>query len=84
MGYFRYNTSNLITIPNFYNSGVYLKWVSDCYGFLNEPLSNRLLENSYDIRSIQELPGHRNLQTVMIYTHVASKNILGVRSSLDK
>lgn len=32
----------------------------------------------------QDLLGHKNLQTTMIYTHVATKNILGVRSPLDK
>lgn len=37
-----------------------------------------------DIRTIQELLGHSNLQTTMIYTHMASKNILSVRSPLDK
>ena len=37
-----------------------------------------------DRRTIQELLGHRNLQTTMIYTHVATKNVLGVRSPLDK
>jgi site-specific recombinase XerD len=42
-----------------------------------------LLENGYDIRTIQELLGHQNLQTTMIYTHVATKNVLGVRSPLD-
>jgi len=42
------------------------------------------LENGYDIRTIQELLGHRNLQTTMIYTHVARKNVLGVRSPLDR
>lgn len=43
-----------------------------------------LLENGYDIRTIQELIAHINLRTTMIYTHAASKNILGVRSPLDK
>ena len=42
------------------------------------------LENAYDIRTIQELLGHQNLQSTMIYTHVAKKNVLGVRSPLDK
>jgi site-specific recombinase XerC len=42
------------------------------------------LKNAYDIRTIQELLGHQNLQTTMIYTHVAKKNVLGVRSPLDK
>ncbi len=46
--------------------------------------ATHLLEKGYDIRTIQELLGHRNLQTTMIYTHVASKNILGVRSPLDR
>jgi len=48
-----------------------------------EVFLTNLFENGYDIRTIQELLGHRNLQTTMIYTHVASKNILGVRSPLD-
>ena len=46
--------------------------------------ATHLLENGYDIRTVQELLGHQNLQTTMIYTHIASKNILGVRSPLDK
>ena len=46
--------------------------------------ATHLLEKGYDIRTIQELLGHTNLQTMMIYTHVATKNILGVRSPLDK
>jgi len=51
---------------------------------INRLFATHLLENGYDIRTIQELLGHRNLQTTMIYTHVAKKNILGVRSPLDK
>lgn len=51
---------------------------------LRHSFATHLLEQGYDIRTIQELLGHRNLQTTMIYTHIASKNILGVRSPLDK
>jgi len=38
----------------------------------------------YDIRTIQELLGYTNINTTMIYTHPAGKNILGVKSPLDQ
>ncbi len=50
---------------------------------LRHSFATHLIEKGYDIRTIQELLGHNNLQTTMIYTHVAKKNVLGVKSPLD-
>jgi integron integrase len=50
---------------------------------LRHSFATHLLEKGYDIRTIQELLGHKQLQTTMIYMHVAKKNIFGVRSPLD-
>lgn len=46
--------------------------------------ATHLVEAGYDIRTVQELLGHSNLQTTMIYTHVAANRRLGVVSPLDR
>jgi len=47
------------------------------------PAFIHFVEDGYDIRTIQELMGHSDVRTTMIYTHVAAKNKLGGRSPLD-
>lgn len=45
--------------------------------------ATRLLESGYDIRTVQQLLGHKDVRTTMIYTHVLNKRGVAVRSPLD-